>query len=183
MQSPLWSIKRLVTYLRGFCINKHCGHDHDDRSLWLQDLIDSPTIRSIQLFPLNPLLMTAAVSAWARTIIPMNSTGAGVEAGPQLFLTTASVSDYNEIGGEAWMDYPAIRLPITRLLLPRRDHRSSDYYYRPTWSKEIKFQVPETLETVIKRFGLRPWNTLDDQMCFCRGFEDRPVQPLVETHE
>ena len=55
--------------------------------------------------------MTAAVSAWARTIIPMNSTGAGVEAGPQLFLTTASVSDYNEIGGEAWDGLPCY--PIT----------------------------------------------------------------------
>ena len=73
--------------------------------------------------------MTAAVSAWARTIIPMNST-AGVEAGPQLFLTTASVSDYNEIGGEAWDGlpcypityYPIIiapqRSPIIGLLLP-----------------------------------------------------------------
>ena len=74
--------------------------------------------------------MTAAVSAWARTIILMNSTGAGVEAGPQLFLTTASVSDYNEIGGEAWDGlpcypityYPIIiapqRSPIIGLLLP-----------------------------------------------------------------
>ena len=54
--------------------------------------------------------MTVMVSAIL--IIVTNS------AGLQLFLTTASVSDYNEIGGEAWMDYPTIRLPITQLLLP-----------------------------------------------------------------
>ena len=63
------------------------------------------------------------------------------------------------MGGEAWMDYPPIRLPITRLLLPAAlitDDRI--IITRRPIKRDQLYSIncrPESLQT-IKRFGRWP---------------------------